>query len=477
MIRLSIILLLLSHIASTASADASKPNIVYLLIDDLGYSDCGFMGCRDIQTPHIDGLAAQGTILTSFYVQPVCSPTRAALMTGRYATHTGVYTIVRPNAPWGLPLAERTLPQALREAGYTTSICGKWHLGEFQPDYTPTHRGFDRQYGHMFGAIDYFTHIRDGRNDWYRNDVPAPEEGYSTHLIAKEACRVIGEKPDDKPLFLYVPFNGIHSPLQVPASYKEPYANLPEPRRSIAGMLAAVDEAIGQIKDALDAKGISDNTLIVFSSDNGGPNPGKATHNAPLRAGKGTIYEGGVRVCAFATWPGRIPAGATVDEPMHGVDWYPTLLKLAGASTDQPLAPDGTDIWPVLTQGHTTPHDAILLVGSQPGKAAVRMGDWKLLLNASEKDAEESVETDDDGAKIELYNLADDIGEKHNLAASQPDKVKAMRQRLDQFLQGAVDPGNPAPVNNQKAAKRSKKKATRSPELRIPGDIPGESSD
>ncbi|HQX51521.1 MAG TPA: arylsulfatase [Planctomycetaceae bacterium] len=459
MIRLSIVILLLAHTASIASADAPKPNIVYLLIDDLGYSDCGFMGCRDIQTPHIDALAAQGTTLTSFYVQPVCSPTRAALMTGRYATHTGVYTIVRPNAPWGLPLPERTLPQALREAGYTTSICGKWHLGEFQPAYTPTHRGFDRQYGHMFGAIDYFTHMRDEKNDWYRNDVPTPEEGYSTHLIAKEACQVISEKPDDKPLFLYVPFNGIHSPLQVPASYKERYARLPEPRRSIAGMLAAVDEAIGQIKDALDAKGISDNTLIVFSSDNGGFNPGKATSNAPLRAGKGTIYEGGVRVCAFATWPGKIPAGVTVDEPMHGVDWYPTLLKLAGATTDQPLAPDGMDIWPVLTQGAKTPHDAILLMGTQPGKAAVRVGDWKLLLNASQKDTEETDETDDAGAKMELYNLADDIGEKHDLAASQPEKTTMLRARLDQFLKDAVAPGNPRPVKAAKSARRGKKKA------------------
>ncbi len=442
--------------------EPQRPNIVYLLVDDLGWSDCGFMGCQDIHTPQIDSLASQGAILKSFYVQPVCSPTRACLMTGRYATHTGVYTIVRPGAPWGLPLNERTLPQALREAGYATAICGKWHLGEYQPEYTPTHRGFDQQYGHMFGAIDYFTHIRDGKHDWYRNDQPAHEEGYSTHLIAKEACRGIASKPDDKPLFLYVPFNGIHSPLQVPDEYKKPYRELPEPRRSIAGMLAAVDEAIGQIKDALNTKGLSDNTLIIFSSDNGGPNPGRATINAPLRAGKGTIYEGGVRVCAFATWPGQIPAGATIDEPLHGVDWYPTLLKLAGASVEQPLAPDGLDIWPVLTKGAKTPHDAILLMGTQPGKAAIRMGDWKLVLNASQQDAEEApVAPESMAEKVELYNLATDIGEANNLAISAPDKVQELRQRLNSFIRDAVKPGNPAPENSQKAQTRNKKKAAK----------------
>ena len=457
------ILFMLLFLARTAIAkQPQRPNIVYLLVDDLGWSDCGFMGCRDIQTPQIDSLASQGAILKSFYVQPVCSPTRACLMSGRYATHTGVYTIVRPGAPWGLPLNERILPQALREAGYTTAICGKWHLGEYKPEYTPTHRGFDQQYGHMFGAIDYFTHIRDGKHDWYRNDKPAPEEGYSTHLIAKEACRVIATKPDDKPLFLYVPFNGIHSQLQVPDEYKTPYSKLPEPRRSIAGMLAAVDEAIGQIKEALNAKGLAEDTLIIFSSDNGGPNPGRATINAPLRAGKGTIYEGGVRVCAFATWPGQIPAGATIDEPLHGVDWYPTLLKLAGASAEQSLALDGLDIWPALTEGAKTPHDAILLMGTQPGKAAIRMGDWKLLLNASQQDAEEAPAAPESTTeKVELYNLAMDIGEANNLATSAPEKAQELRQRLNLFLRDAVKPGNPAPENFQKAKNRNKKKAAK----------------
>ncbi len=433
---------------------AAKPNIVYFLIDDLGYADCGFNGGKDIRTPNIDKLAKEGAVLKSYYVQPVCSPTRSALMTGRYAIHTGVYNVVRPGAPWGLPLAERLLPQALKEVGYTTAICGKWHLGEFQSNYTPTHRGFDHQYGHYFGALDYFKHDRDGKMDWYRDDKPLIEEGYTTHLVAKEATRLIREQAADKPLFLYVPFNGIHSPHQVPDSYTESYKDLPKLRQTIAGMLSAVDESIGQITAALDEKGLRQKTLIIFSSDNGGPGPGNATMNTPLRAGKGTLYEGGIRVCSFATWPGKIPAGITIDEPMHAVDWFPTLVKLTGASAEQKLAPDGLDIWPVLTQGAKSPHEALLLPGMAPDKMALRMGDWKLLLNPSDKDAEEAKGSEKFSGKIELYNLASDIAEKTNLAASQPEKLAEMRTRLDAIIKDAVPAGG---VTEQAPKKKTKK--------------------
>ena len=448
--------LLLSIVLPLRAADAPKPNVVFFLIDDLGYADCGFNGGADIKTPNIDKLAKAGAVLESFYVQPVCSPTRSALLTGRYPTHTGVYTIVRPGAPWGLPLAERTLPKALREAGYATAISGKWHLGEFKPEYMPTARGFDQQYGHMFGAIDYFTKVRDGRRDWYRNDLPSADDGYSTHLIAKDAVRVVREKPADKPLFLYVPFNGIHTPLHVPASYKEPYKNLKEPRQTIAGMLAAVDEAIGQIVDAVAEKGLSENTLFIFSADNGGPGPGRLTMNTPLRAGKGTISEGGVRAAAFATWPGKIPAGR-IKTPLHITDWYPTLLALAGAKTEQPLPVDGTDIMPVLSGKGPWTRDAVLLHGTALGKAAIRMGDWKLLVNASEKDAEETPAADIAvSGKIELYNLAEDIAETKNVADSNPAKVKELRERLGVFLKGAVPPGNQTDEKPAAPARRKK---------------------
>jgi arylsulfatase A-like enzyme len=429
-------LVLLAAAAGHTAAEPRRPNIVYFLVDDMGYADCGFNGGKDIQTPNIDRLAGEGAVLKAFYVQPLCSPTRAAFLSGRFPIRTGVYHVVTPGAPWGLPLDERTLPDALGEAGYTTAICGKWHLGEFRPEYRPSHRGFQHQYGHMMGNLDYFTHIRDGKLDWYRNDVPLEEEGYTTTLIAREAARLIREQPSDQPIFLYVSFNGIHSPYQVPERFTEPYRDLPQLRGTVAGMLAAVDEAVGQVATALEERGMREDTLIIFSSDNGGSKPGKATMNTPLRGGKGGIYEGGVRAAAFATWPGRIPAAITIDEPIHVVDWYPTLLKLAGASATQEHVPDGLDIWPVLTQGAKSPHAALLLQGTTPYVKALRQGDWKLLVQSS--------------GKVELYNLAADIAETHDLAAAQPGRVKELRARLNELTKDAVPLGGPLPGANKK---------------------------
>ncbi len=415
-----------------AAAPAPKPNIVYILADDMGYADAGFNGGTDIKTPHLDQLARDGANLKSFYAQPVCSPTRAALLTGRYPSHTGVYSVVRPNAPWGLPLEERTLPQALRSVGYETALVGKWHLGEASPAYRPTRRGFDHQYGLWFGNIDYFTHLRDGVLDWHRNDEPSHDDGYTTHLIAREAVQRIRAKKSGQPLFLYVAFNAVHDPHQVPDSYLAPYAHLAGVRRTYAGMLAAMDEAIGQILGALDQAGLRDNTLVIFSSDNGGASPGKVTSNGPLRAGKGTIYEGGVRVCASARWPGRITAGSVIHEPLHIVDWFPTLLKLAGAPSAQKLPVDGRDLWPVLTQGAKSPHEALVLGGTQPGVAAIRSGDWKLLVGAAGKK---------NSGQIELYNLVNDLGETTNLAATHPEKVRELRAHYDRAQSTAVPSG------------------------------------
>ena len=214
MLRLLFILL---STATLATAADSRPNIVFMLADDLGRADCGFMGGTVIQTPHLDKLAKEGAILDQFYVQPVCSPTRAALMTGRYPMRHGLQVgVVRPWAQYGLPLEERTLPQGLKQGGYETAIVGKWHLGIFQPAYLPLQRGFDHQYGHYNGAIDYFTHERDGGFDWHRDDRENRDEGYSTHLLARESERLIRERDKSKPLFLYLPFNAVHGPFQVP---------------------------------------------------------------------------------------------------------------------------------------------------------------------------------------------------------------------------------------------------------------------
>jgi arylsulfatase A-like enzyme len=431
--------------AGLISAQPTKqPDIVFFLIDDLGFADCGFNGGKEIKTPNIDRLAQSGAIIDSHYVQPVCSPTRSTLMTGRYPTHTGVYTIVSPGAGWGLPLAERTLADALRSAGYRTALTGKWHLGEFEKAYQPNARGFDHQYGHFFGMLDYFTHERMNKLDWYRNGEPLKEEGYTTQLIAKEACKVITTGDSSKPLFLYVPFNGVHSPFQVPDSYLKPYAHLKGNRQKLAGMLAAVDEAIGQIEAALKQAGRLENTLIVFSSDNGGPPPGD---NTPLRDFKGSIFEGGVRAAAFATWPGRIPAGQRIRQPMHMVDWYPTLIKQAGGSLEQKLPIDGLDVWPMLTKQAASPHDAILSVSTQgPSRAAVRMGDWKLIVDGGADDIAPPGKKKGKKAagkyeSVALYDLSADPSEAKNLAEAQPERVKAMRARLAELLKDAVPSG------------------------------------
>ena len=196
---------------------AERPNVVLILADDLGRHDCGFMGGTEIQTPHLDRLARGGTILDSFYVQPVCSPTRAALMTGRYPMRHGLQVgVVRPWAQYGLPLEETTLAQRLKDAGYATAIVGKWHLGHFRPEYLPTRRGFDYQYGHYNGSIDYFTHERDGGFDWHENDKVSRDEGYSTQLLGDAAAKFVAANAGQTPFFLYVPFNAVHAPHQAP---------------------------------------------------------------------------------------------------------------------------------------------------------------------------------------------------------------------------------------------------------------------
>lgn len=435
-------LLLAAGLPVHADEKPARPNIVFLLADDLGWGDVGWHDSQ-IKTPNLDKLAAAGARLEAFYVQPVCSPTRAALMTGRYPMRHGLQVgVVRPWAQYGLPLEERTLAQGLKDAGYETAICGKWHLGHFQPDYLPTRRGFEHQYGHYNGALDYFTHIRDGGFDWHRDDKACRDEGYSTHLLARESVRLIKANAGKRPLFLYVPFNAVHAPHQVPEEYTKPYANLSGQRKLYAGMLAAMDEAVGKIVAAVEEAGQRGNTLFVFSSDNGGPAPGRVTSNGPLRASKGTLYEGGVRVAACATWDGKIKSGSVVQEPMHMVDWYPTLLKLGGASQEQKLPIDGKDIWPVLTQGKPSPHEDILL-NTTPTNGAIRAGNWKLVLNGNRADdgGEGTAQpAKQDKGSVELFNLAEDLAEKTNLAERHPEKVKELRARLDGYAKQALSP-------------------------------------
>ena len=432
--------LLTASIHPVSAAEAKQPNIVYFLVDDLGREDCGFMGGKEIRTPHIDKLAAAGAKLDACYVQPLCSPTRAALLTGRYPMRHGLQVgVVKPWARYGLPLDEQTLADDLQAAGYATGVFGKWHLGHFAPEYLPLQRGFTRQYGHYNGALDYFTHERDGGFDWHKDDKVCHDKGYSTTLIGENAAQFVSENAGKKPFFLYVPFNAVHSPYQPPKGGVDAYPNLKGQRRNYAAMLTATDDAIGAVVEAVEKAGIADNTLFIFSSDNGGPDPGRITDNGDYRGGKGGLYEGGVRVAAFATWNGRIPAGSTVTEPMHAVDWRPTLQRLCGATGTGKLPMDGMDVWPTLTAGAPSPHDVILL-NTTPEVGAVRAGDWKLIARHRAPRGRRRADRAPRDPEVELFNLRTDPREATNLAEEHSEKVKELRQRLAEFDKDALPP-------------------------------------
>lgn len=434
----------------TVTIDAAqKPNIVFILADDLGSYDVGWRG-SPIKTPNLDRLCSEGAKLENFYVQPVCSPTRSSLMTGRYPMRYGMQVgVIRPWSTYGMSLEERTLADALHEAGYTTAICGKWHLGSIDKAYWPNARGFDSWYGHLQGALDYFTHIREGTVDWFHDGVTNYDKGYTTFLVGDEACRIIRNQPKDKPLFLYVPFNAVHDPLEVPPEYEKQYSDMKGKRRTYAGMVTALDDMVAKIVAAVEESGQRKNTLFIFASDNGGPQPHRITSNGPLRGGKFTLYEGGVHTCAFATWDGHIKAGSTCKGLMHMVDWYPTLVKLGGGSLKQKLPLDGMDMWPSITKGKKSPRTEVLC-NTAPDTGAIRVGDWKLVINGSQRDTDEESrrgkgnnQHSKDEQSMELFDLSKDPGEKINLADSQPAKVKALLKHYQAYAAQAVPPKNP----------------------------------
>jgi arylsulfatase B len=253
-------------------ATARQPNIVHIVADDLGWKDVGFNGATDIKTPNLDKLAGEGVKFTQFYVQPMCTPTRAALMTGRYPFRYGLQTAVIPSvSTYGLDTSEWLMPQCLKEAGYNTAIIGKWHLGHADKKYWPKQRGFDYQYGAMIGELDYFTHEEHGVLDWYRNNKPVREKGYTTQLLGDDAVKYINAQDPNKPFYLYLTFNAPHTPYQAPKEYIDRYPNIEDPTRRIyAAMITCLDDEVGRVVAALDKKGLRDNTLILFHSDNGG---------------------------------------------------------------------------------------------------------------------------------------------------------------------------------------------------------------
>jgi arylsulfatase A-like enzyme len=412
----------------------SKPNILYIVADDLGWKDVGFHG-SDIKTPNLDALAATGVKLEQFYAISMCTPTRAAIMTGRYPMRYGLQTAVIPQGhTYGLPTDEWLLPQALKDAGYETAIVGKWHLGHADQQFWPRQRGFDHAYGPLIGEIDYFTHKVDGKVDWFRNNDVLEEEGYSTTLLGNDAVKLIEEHDPAAPLFLYLAFNAVHTPYQAPQDYLDQYQKIEDPsRRAYAASATAMDEQIGRVIAALEQKGMLDNTLIIFQSDNGGTRDPKfagaitdmskvvlPADNGPYRDGKGSLYEGGTRVVAFATWPGHIKEGSTVDEMIHTVDLYPTLVNLAGGALGKNKPLDGMDVWGTIAEGKPSPRREIIY-NIEPFRAAIRQGDWKLIWRTLLPQS------------VELYNIAEDPSETKNLAADHPEKVAELQTRANEL--------------------------------------------
>ncbi len=420
---------------------APRPNIVHIVADDLGWKDVGFNGCADIQTPNLDALAAGGATFTQFYVQPMCTPTRAALMTGRYPFRYGLQTAVIPSVSgYGLDTSEYLLPQCLKDAGYKTAIIGKWHLGHADKKFWPRQRGFDYQYGAMIGELDYFTHEEHGVLDWYRDNEPVREEGYTTTLIGDDAVRYIEAQDDQTPFYLYLTFNAPHTPYQAPEEYLAKYPDVKDPTRRIyAAMVDCLDENIGKVVAALERKGLRDNTLILFHSDNGGTknamfagvmaDMSKVTipcNNGPYRDGKGSVFEGGTRVCAAANWPGHIQAQA-VTGLIHAVDVFPTLANLAGASftPDKPL--DGLDVWKVIAENQPSPRSEIIY-NIEPFRGAIRQGDWKLIWRTLLP------------SSVDLYNIVQDPSETNNLVAAHAELQAELKQRLDLLARDAAKP-------------------------------------
>lgn len=432
----SLLLTLTGHAAHAAGS--AKPNIIYVLADDLGWKDVGFHG-SDIQTPNLDKLAAEGVRLERHYTAPMCTPTRAALMTGRYPMRYGLQVGVIPRAgTYSLAMDEFLLPQMLKDAGYKTYMSGKWHLGHAKKDFWPNHRGFDSFYGATVGEIDHFLHSSHGVADWYRNDTAINEEGFDNSLFGAEAVRVVNDHDNKDPFFLYLAFTAPHTPFQAPKEYLDRYPSIADPnRKAYAAMVSVIDDEVGKLVAALERKGMRDNTLIVFSSDNGGVRSSlfsgdtKVTgdlpaSNGPYRDGKGTLYEGGTRVVTLANWPGRINPGI-VDEPIHIADWFPTFATLAGGATDKSKPLDGMNVWQTVSTGAPSPRKEVLY-NVDPLGGALSVGNWKLVWKASLPQ------------KVEVFDLKRDPSETTNLANEQPDVASAFQARLTEFAMQMAPP-------------------------------------
>ena len=423
-----------------AAAEPPKPNILILFSDDQGYADLGVQGSKDIPTPNIDSLARHGVRFTSGYVSsPMCSPSRAGLLTGRSQSRFGHDINWHPEWPVdpkdtrGLPLGEKTLGDQLQAAGYRTGVVGKWHLGE-APPFHPNRRGFDEFFGFIGGGHNYPTaSYRDTPPLHHyntlleRNGEPQPAApGYLTTVLGEESAAFI-HRHKDNPWLLYTAFNAPHTPLQAtPESLERVQHIEDEKRRTYAAMIVAMDDAVGRILRQLRDDGLEDRTLIFFLSDNGGTTEDDTSSNAPLRGRKGTMWEGGIRVPFLAQWKGVLPAGTTYDRPVSSLDILPTALAAAGVSSvaDQPL--DGVDLLPYLTgQKSGDPHDMLYWRLAERDIWAVRSGDHKLVKQDK---------------KTRLYDLASDPGEARDLAGKLPEVQERLQKAFNEWEAGLPQP-------------------------------------
>lgn len=427
-----------------------RPNVIIIMTDDQGYGDLSCMGNTDFQTPHIDDLAAGGARFTSWYANsPVCSPSRASLLTGRYPGHAGVRSILAGHRrATGLTPEAPTIAAAVRELGYQTALVGKWHLG-LQESSRPNRNGFDYFYGFMAGCVDYYSHIfywsmADGHtnptHDLWENDREIYDNGrYFTELVSEKAVEKIREMSRrDAPFLLYTAYNAPHYPMHAPRKYLDRFPGLPEDRRIMAAMLSAVDDGVGAITDELRRLGILEDTLIFFQSDNG---PSRESRNwmdgradpyyggmpGGLKGHKFSLFEGGIRVPGIFSWPGHIPAGQVIDAPCAAMDVFPTVLRLAGGDPGA-YALDGMDILPVLTEGAASPHEE--LFWEMEGQTAVRRGRYKLVLNG------QLVETEPPQEAVFLSDLWEDPGETVNLAGRMPELTQELTERALRWREG-----------------------------------------
>jgi len=422
-------------VAANTSSEATtgRPNIIYLLADDLGWRDVGFHQGAP-RTPNLDRLATNGAVLNAFYAQPFSSQTRAAMLTGRYPMRYGLQMLsISATSDFGLPADERTFADALKESGYQTAFVGSWLLGHADKDYWPTRRGFDRFYGTLSGLAEPVL-SKDAKTDWYRNERAIRESGYVTDLLATEASAIIGKHGNTSPLLLVVAFDTPAKYWNAPKPLIDSYKDIEDDaRRSYLAAVTALDAAIGRIVSALEEKGMLENTLIVFHSDNGGAVPMRfatgdgdirspVSDNGVFRQGKGSLYEGGVRVAALAHWPLRIKPNTVITQPIHVTDIYPMLLSVGGASLEQRKKPDGVNALPIIVDKQlTTREGKEILLNVEDFHGAIRIGEWKLIVHTALP------------GKVELYQIANDPGEDENAAATYPERVAEMMKRLNDY--------------------------------------------